>query len=212
MERRVDIITVIALILALMIPMFVSAADYDYAIPPGYIATSVIEGNAAGGVTGTFGINQVAGDANVQSNSGAFAVNPTGAASAYINSRQRTATGQATVPNISIARIGDNAFANASGVISINQISGTGNAQANGFAFAFGLEGELLTEGVLAQTISNPANGPALQQQTDINTRLLDVEATAFDNSHGIVQLNQSVGTGNATSNNFALRFSQGAN
>lgn len=211
MEIQTYIVTVFVLILALVIPAVVSAADYDYAIPE-YTATSAIEGNVARGVVGSIAINQAAGDANQQLNAGAITINPTGAASAHINSRQRTATGQATIPNISIARIGDNAFANASGVISINQISGTGNAQANGFAFAFGLEGELLTEGVLAQTISNPTNGPALQQQTDINTRLLDVEATAFDNSHGIVQLNQSVGTGNATSNNFALRFSLEAN
>ncbi|MCK4743202.1 MAG: hypothetical protein KAT25_05235 [Sulfuriflexus sp.] len=211
MDIQVHIISLIVLVIALVVSMSAYASDYRYGIP-NYTAQSVIDNNVAIGASGNIAINQAAGDANVQSNSGAISINPTGAASAFISSRQRTATGQANLPEISITRIGDNAFANAAGVISINQISGTGNAQANGFAFAFGLEGEVVTEGVLAQTISNTANNPTLQQQADINIRLLDVEATAFDNSHGIVQLNQSVGTGNATSNNFALRFSLGAN
>lgn len=211
MEIQVHTIAVIVLLTTLMVPIAAYASDYGYTIP-GYIARSVIDGNAASGAIGNIAINQAAGDANLQFNAGAIAINPTGAASAYINSRQRTATGQATIPNISIARIGDNAFANAAGVIAINQISGTGNVQANGFAIAFGLEGEVLAESVLAQTISSVANGPILPQQTEANTRLLDVEATAFANSHGIVQLNQTVGTGNATSNNFVLRFSLGTN
>jgi len=204
-------IVLVALIAELVVFTSAHASDYSYGIP-NYTATSVIDSNVAIGANGNIAINQAAGDANVQSNSGAISINPTGAASTLVSSRQQTATGQANSPEISIARISDNAFSNASGVISINQISGTGNAQANGFAFSFGLVGEVLTEGVLAQTISDAVNGSAIQQQTDINTRLLDVDATAFDNSHGIVQLNQSVGTGNATSNNFALRFSLGAN
>jgi len=206
-EIQFHIITVVAL----MVPVFVYAADYSNAVPE-YIAKSVIEGNVARGAAGSIAINQAAGDANQQLNAGAISINPTGSASAYINSIQRTSTGQATIPDIGIARIGDDAFANASGIISINQVSGTGNAQANGFAIAFGLEGEVVAESTLAQTISNPASGSILPRQSDLNTRLLDVESTAFDNSHGLVQVNQIVGTGNATTNNFALRFSQGAN
>jgi len=189
-----------------MVSVSVFAAELDYGIPA-YIAKSVIDGNAVKDAYGKVSINQAAGDGNVQINAAAIAVNPNGAARARLGIGQKTSTGQANMPDISIARVSDNAFANATGVISVNQISGTGNAQANGFAFALGLEGELLTESALEQTISNAGTSPLLQQQANTGIRVLDVDATAFDNSHGIVQLNQTAGTGNATRNNFALRI-----
>ncbi len=67
-----------------------------------------------------------------------------------------------------------------------------------------GINGGVLADNVLQETLSGeqpPIDGGVLRTQ-----RAISVEDTAFSGARGLVQLNQSAGSGNRSINNFALR------
>lgn len=67
-----------------------------------------------------------------------------------------------------------------------------------------GINGEFLADNALQETLSGeqpPIDGSVLRAQ-----RAISVEDTAFSGARGLVQLNQSAGSGNRSINNFALR------
>ncbi len=175
---------------------------------PGYITRSVIDGNALSHVRGRFAVNMSAGDSNAQTNAAAIALSTQdGIAIGLVGGVQATDIRHTGLPDIATASIGGNAFANSAGLISINQSSGVGNAQANGAAFAMGFE-EVIAESVLSATTSNavPAGAGAGKSHQAVS-----IADTAFDGAHGLVQVNQSAGSGNSTANNFALQVQLGA-
>ncbi|WP_126456094.1 hypothetical protein [Sulfuriflexus mobilis] len=190
------------------LPISAQANDFEVVLPS-YITESIVEGDALAGVNGAVGINLVAGDANLQANAAAIAISATGIARSRIASHQATALGQGTVPDISITSIRGNAFSNSTGILSINQISGVSNTQANGIAYGVGVEA--ITDVELSQSITGYAIAPVVKGLDKPGIRIADIESTAFENSRGIVQINQTAGSGNATRNNFALRISTGA-
>lgn len=208
MNQRTGILLSIMSSVMIAQPISTQANDAEV-FAPGYITETVIDGNALSGVNGAVGVNVAAGDANLQANSAAITISPGGTARTTITSLQRTALGQNNAPDISVAGIRDGAFSNSSGILSINQVSGASNAQANGFSFGIGIE--VITDADLAQTITGYANDSTISGADKPGVRIADIEATAFENSRGIVQVNQTAGSGNATKNNFALRISTGA-
>lgn len=169
---------------------------------------SVIGGNAlGGGASGVFAINQAAGDDNQQANAGAFAINPDGLAVAHTGISQSMTNIRGVMPDKAEVRIDGNAFANASGLIAVNQASGFANRQANSAAIAIGIRGEVIADSVLAETLPDAA-GLVKAGQSQTSTRNVSVSETAFQGAHGVVQLNQTAGSGNNSANNFALRIS----
>jgi len=92
-------------------------------------------------------------------------------------------------------------------LISVNQSSGVGNAQANGAAFAMGFE-EVVAESVLSATTSNAV---PIDAENSKRHQTVSIDDTAFHGAHGLVQVNQSAGSGNSTANNFALQVQLGA-
>ncbi len=175
---------------------------------PSYVTKSVIDGDALSHVRGRFAVNMTAGDSNVQANAAAVALGTQGGpAIGLVSGIQITDPRQAGLPDIATASIGGNAFAHSSGLISVNQSSGVGNAQANGAAFAMGFE-EVIAESVLSAATSNavPAGAGAGKSHQAVS-----IADTAFDGAHGLVQVNQSAGSGNSTANNFALQVQLGA-
>lgn len=174
---------------------------------PGYVTQSVIDSDVLSHVRGRFAVNMAAGDSNVQANAAAIALGAQGGPTiGLVGGIQVTDPRQGNLPDIATASIGGNVFANSSGLISVNQTSGVGNAQANGAAFAMGFD-EVVAESVLSATTSNavPAGaGAGKSHQVSIND-------TAFNGAHGLVQVNQSAGSGNSTANNFALQVQLGA-
>jgi len=170
---------------------------------PGYVTQSVIDSDVLSHVRGRFAVNMVAGDSNVQANAAAVALGTQGGLTiGLVSGTQVTDPRQATLPDLAIASIGERAFANSSGLISVNQTSGVGNAQANGAAFAMGFE-EVVAESVLSATTSN-----AVPTDTGANKshQAASIDDTAFEGVRGLVQVNQSAGSGNSTANNFALQ------
>ena len=176
---------------------------------PAYVTRSVIDGNALSDVRGRFAVNMAAGDSNAQTNAGALATGlDGGTAAALVGVHQATGWIRATAPDLSIAVIGGRAFANSSGAVSVNQTSGVGNTQANGMAVAVGFDVEAASESVLAATASGVGlGGPA----RGANMKAVSISDSAFRGSRGLVQINQSAGSGNSTANNFAFQLQLGA-
>lgn len=175
---------------------------------PGYVTRSVIDSNVLSNVRGRFAVNMSAGDSNVQANAAAVALGTQGGPTiGLVGGIQVTDPRQATLPDLAIASIGEHVFANSTGLISVNQTSGVGNAQANGAAFAMGFE-EVVAESTLSATTSNavPAGAGAGKSHQAVS-----INDTAFNGAHGLVQVNQSAGSGNSTANNFALQVQLGA-
>jgi hypothetical protein len=184
-----------------------SAQDGLYELP-GYVTQSVIDGDALSHTRGRFAVNMAAGDSNAQVNAGALAIDPSGgSAVANVISHQSVGQNSITAPDLSIAIIGDRAFTNSVGAISVNQTSGVGNTQANGMAIALGVEVEAVSESLLSAT----ASGVGLNSvDSNSGDKAATISNTAFQGSHGLVQINQSAGSGNSTANNFAFQLQLG--
>jgi hypothetical protein len=201
---------ILAVPIALSLLQAGAAFAQDLEIPAGYLAQSLIYGNALSGAQGNIAINQVAGDANAQLNATALATSfGQGITTARVSGLQLTETGKATSPDAAFSLIGEQAFTNISGLITINQASGQSNAQANGIAISMGFGEEIVAESSLGAIVTG--RGVADQAVTD-GVRVTSVDATAFEGARGIVQINQLAGSGNATANNFALSISRGGN
>ena len=186
---------------------FLEAAQADDLAGPGYTTLSVVDNNALSDARGVIGVNLAAGDFNVQLNATAISLsNARGKGIAGINSFQSVGANQGVAPDVALINIHGNAFANARGLIRINQASGIANAQANGIAIAYGINAEVLAENELAQTVSTV--GLRLTTESGRKgVRSISIDDTAFRGARGIIQVNQSAGSGNATANSFALRF-----
>tara|TARA_B100001063_G_C16727460_1_gene537283 strand:- start:170 stop:772 length:603 start_codon:yes stop_codon:yes gene_type:complete len=168
--------------------------------------SSLINGNVLQG-QGRIGVNMAAGDQNAQINAAALAVSYGQGAHATLDLQQNVRLTEAEWAHDSTSTITENAFSNATGVISVNQVSGLGNAQVNAVAIGLGIEGEAITEIGLASATTgyNAELAP-----TDTGHREARIDDKAFDGSSGLIQVNQLAGSGNATANSFQLNISLG--
>lgn len=173
----------------------------------GSTATTQISGNAFGQVSGSVQVNIAAGDGNQQSNATSLATGDNAQATTDV---KQTVSGSNGAPGNFSASISGNAFRNASGLVSVNEASGTGNAQANQVAIALaGLGGNVLSTNSLAQVTSGGSSGTggALPTSHDVAS----IKGDAFADANGLIQINQVAGRSNATANQFALELNLGA-
>jgi len=169
---------------------------------PDYMDFGLIDGQVGAGVSGAIGINMTAGHSNLQANSGAIAIGEQ--AMAETNTTQAIGQGISSLPGRSTAAIRGGAFRNAKGWIGINQASGVANAQSNSVAVAVGGRGELVSS-ELAQVAASPPDVEADDGGGEGEPRTLVIGEEAFRKAEGVVQVNQSAGNGNATSNHVGL-------
>lgn len=172
-----------------------------------------IQHGTAVGVSGRVAINQAAGVGNVQANLAAIAVADRGAGVFDLQARQHAARGGDRLRTAS-ARIEGQAFTDASGVLSLNQAAGSGNAQLNLFAigrgdampaadFIAGLDDTALA----AVAGDNRTEGAGASPMV----RTATIDRDAFRGSQGVVQVNQTAGVGNASVNAIVLQLPGGA-
>lgn len=173
-----------------------------------YSAASSISGNALRGVTGAVNINIASGDHNLQSNSGAIAIGSNALASNIVV--QQISGNSALEPDHASVRIRDNALSDATGWISVNQAAGVENVQSNTMSVALGVRGSSLTSENLSQVLSGGSGQEQDSEESGSLRRDVEVESSAFRGTTGVIQVNQSAGRGNATSNSFS--FSMGRN
>ncbi|MBP1475271.1 hypothetical protein J7I44_13235 [Frateuria sp. MAH-13] len=203
--------TVLGFLAALaMLSTGVNAGDDDYAAMLGYLTRSSLDGNVLQGAQGSVAVNLAAGDLNSQANLRAFATGKD--AQAWVDASQRTLGNQASAPTQAQATIAGDVLAGAHGLVSINQASGTANTQLNAVAAALASQGiRETTDGSLSAVVSasaevQPGTGAGVPGE---GTRSVSVAAGAMQGFRGVLQLNQTAGSGNATGNILSLSVSE---
>ncbi|RQH10116.1 hypothetical protein D1Y85_00560 [Paraburkholderia dinghuensis] len=168
-------------------------------------AIADIGAGVANGTVGVVAVNEAAGLNNAQANQ----LTVTSGGSGMVNgtSSEQNAGARARLTNASAASasIGEGAFANASGAVMVNQAAGIGNTQSNSARIGTAVVGvETVSDGDLsaaAATNGGPGRTPEAR-----GIREASIGSAAFRNATGLVQVNQTVGAGNATANSFVLR------
>ena len=187
----------------------VRASD-SYADMLGYLAQTRIDGQALSGSRGAIAVNMSAGDLNQQANLRAIAVGAN--AQAQVDLRQRSENDQYDAPVHASATIGGSALSGAGGIASINQASGSGNAEFNAVSLALAEQGiretpdNLLSTSASASAERQTVPGPAGRTAS----RNVAVEATALRGFEGVLQLNQIAGSANETGNVLTLSIVPG--
>jgi hypothetical protein len=208
--RAAGLGVILGAVLVLAAPAVPAQQVDDYSGMLGYLAETRVQDTAFSGADGAIAINMAAGDGNLQANQRAFARG--GRAIAAVQQRQHQAGNVLAAPDHASASIGGAAFAGAAGLLSINQASGSGNAEAN-----------LVTAVLAERGIREASDGnlsfvaaSAGEQRSDAQgvpatgTRSVAVESTALQGFNGVLQLNQVAGSGNAVDNQFALSVQGG--
>lgn len=198
-----------AVVLMMLVSTMVLAGSNDsYTAMLGYLDSSSIGGQAFENAHGVTATNMAAGDMNLQANLRAFASGQ--AAQAAIQAQQHQRDNSATAPLNASASIGGNAYVNGSGIASINQASGNGNAELNAVAITQPQPSIREATDVYLSAASASAGGlppgNSHTQTTQKNgTRSVAVDASAMRGFQGVLQLNQIAGSGNAISNALLL-------
>lgn len=184
------------------------AAFFGQAIAADIAVSSVISGDAFAESAGAIGVNAAAGDLNQQFIGAAVGQSGSGTGETNVSAAQEQGEiGQG--PEVAIALITGGAFRDVAGLIRVNQAGGLGNLQANGAAISLGLQGELAADVDLQQSHAGQQLPP--DADTTNGAAIATVSSTAFLNAQGVVQVNQAGGSGNSSTNAFALRFQAGA-
>lgn len=150
-------------------------------------------------ITGRVALNLAAGVGNVQLNQAALA--PSGTAAAAF----AQAAGDGGAAAALRSSVGSGAFAGASGLISLNEASGSANRQSNIALFAAHTNVGIVSDGQLAKAFPRPAQGAGPASTTA--SRIVSIDPGAFHGATGVVQVNQTAGAGNATGNAFMLQL-----
>jgi len=178
-----------------------SFALHAQTLPAQVDAAALIGNGAVTGATGVVAINETSGLDNAQANQGVITNGQTPIN--LIGSLQSAATDAKTVAAKSA--IGSNAFSDTSGLIEVNQSAGVGNLQRNSAVIGTGpVEAEIVSDSVLSATTAK--SGSLEKSGDNHDVREVSIGSDALKNVSGIVQINQTAGTGNVSSNSFVLR------
>ncbi|OHE84009.1 MAG: hypothetical protein A2579_08415 [Lysobacterales bacterium RIFOXYD1_FULL_69_11] len=201
---------------ALSILLLVSTPAWASDDAPSDQAT--VDGTAARGAQGRIAVNQAAGTGNAQANLGAIASSDGGLGIVGVHAAQHPgATAPALRERDAAAHIQGGAFSGTQGVLSVNQIAGSGNAQANLFMVGQGPQG-VVAAGV--HGITGIDDAALADVAGDANTtegavapswrREAVIADDAFRGSQGVVQVNQTAGVGNSSTNAIVLQLPGG--
>ena len=187
-------------------------------------ATHVVPSDAASigddagrDLEGRGAINLAAGNGNAQANLAAIALSAGGHGATALRIRQDVQMSPAQLAELrqrdASARIDGNAFAGSTGLLSVNQVAGSGNAQLNVFALgnagaAIAASGPAgLDDAALAAVAGgNPTEGA----EAPHGLRQVEIADGAFHGSQGVVQVNQTAGVGNVSANAIVLQLPGG--
>ncbi len=161
--------------------------------------------HAGAGSQGRIAVNQAAGTGNAQANLAAFAYSQDGVAMADTHSLQTATPAQRAAA--ARATIDGTAFNGSSGALSLNQVAGSSNLQLNSIAIGNG--GFSLVaradDAALAETAGAGTSTEGTATATPDRRALIDTDA--FRGSQGVVQVNQTAGVGNLSTNAIVLQL-----
>ncbi|MGH8010945.1 MAG: hypothetical protein ACREQ4_00435 [Candidatus Binataceae bacterium] len=167
------------------------------------VNTTTIGASTLSGGNGAFAINQSAGVANQEANSTLV----TNGGSAHLGINQLSYGQYKSAAAGNSAQIGAQVFAGTSGIMQLNQTSGSGNIEANAAFIGIGGSGTALASISLSQmrggTDQPVTPGPAATEQTSI-------APSAFSGASGLAQVQQISGNNNVAANTMALHIGTG--
>lgn len=202
-KRSIPRIVLISLVAMVGYTQSVAAAE-----PFGTLNDAAISNSALSHVNGIVGVNQAAGDFNLQANSRAIAISETGQATADIEQLSSLAGGSAA--DVSSTTITDKAFQNAAGLLSINQASGSGNLESNSIVISTNIQQGELSDDLLSQASLDVSVSSDKDERSSSDTlRSVSVDETAFRGVRGVLQLNQVAGMQNVTRNRVFMQSSK---
>lgn len=157
-----------------------------------------IEPNTLNEASGFVGINVAAGDNNIQANNTSIALgeNAQTLNRSFMQTSTSADTGSANVS------MGANTLNNARGLISVNQVAGSGNAQLNDIALAFGDNIQMLSD--ISLSIRAPATNNS-NSNDDLNNKTVYLDNNSLKGATGTIQLNQIAGNGNIAVNRVSM-------
>lgn len=157
-----------------------------------------IEPNTLNEASGFVGINVAAGDNNIQANNTSIALgeNAQTLNRSFMQTSTSADTGSANVS------MGANTLNNARGLISVNQVAGSGNAQLNDIALAFGDNIQMLSD--ISLSIRAPATNSS-NSNDDLNNKTVYLDNNSLKGATGTIQLNQIAGNGNIAVNRVSM-------
>ena len=156
-----------------------------------------IESNSLNNISGIIGVNTAAGDNNIQANNKSIAI---GQHAQAINKSQITT--QASNNNgIASVRIEANTLQNANGLIAINQVAGSNNAQLNDLTIAFGENVQLVSD--ISLNARPTVNVNSTDDSSDNSSFYLDKDS--LKGATGTIQINQIAGNGNIAINRVSM-------
>ncbi|MFD1006627.1 hypothetical protein [Oceanisphaera ostreae] len=176
----------------LFVSLNVAAADLHQNI-------NRIEPNTLNNASGFIGINVAAGDNNLQANSVSIAIGKNAQTLNRSSMHTSTLNGEAGSASVSM---GANTLHNASGLISVNQVAGSGNAQLNAIAIAFGDNIQMLSDISLSV---RPSAVNSSSNTDDINKNTVMLDSNSLRGAAGAIQLNQIAGNGNIAVNRVSM-------
>lgn len=174
---------------------------------------AAIEGNAASGVTGMAAINVASGVSNAQANVRVLASAATTAVVARAS--QHVDTSRIDVTRDAQAVISSGALGDLHGSLALNQAAGGANAQLNLLAIGVGggditlAIGQQVDSSVLAATAAGSGLDPT-PSTSPAPLREARIDPGAMGRASGVLQVNQTGGVGNASSNAIVLQLPGG--
>jgi len=207
---RLPIVSLIATTLLALGATGASAQSHDdYSQMLGYLADSRIDGRALSGASGAIAVNQAAGDLNLQANLRALANG--GRASGSIQAAQVRAGNHYDSPlRGASATLAGEALTGASGIASINQASGSSNAELNTVVAVLAEQGIRETNDESLASFASAGGQGGADEGQPVGPRSVGVSSTALRGFDGVLQLNQIAGSGNATGNQLSLSVQGG--
>ena len=168
-------------------------------------AQAVIDAGAGANSQGRIAINQAAGTGNAQANLAALAHAQEGLGLADTHSDQRALNTRRSVA--ADAAIGGGAFDGVSGALSLNQAAGDSNLQLNTLSIGSGGASlvALADDAALADTATTGTSTEGTATATPDRRATIDLDA--FRGSQGVVQVNQTAGVGNLSTNAIVLQL-----
>jgi len=177
-------------------------AAHAQTLPARLDAQALIGNGVALGATGVVALNEASGLDNAQTNQGVLM---NGLSSPFdLTGSAQLASASAKL-GIAQSTIGSNAFSNTSGLIELNQSAGVANLQRNSAVIGTGpVEAEVVSDGVLSG--ASAKGGGLVVPGGSHDVREVSIGQQALQNVSGVVQINQTAGSGNVSSNSFVLR------
>lgn len=161
--------------------------------------------DAVSHASGRIAVNQASGVGNAQANIAVIALSPEGVAFADVDARQQAAPASGLINARAV--IDGAAFSNSHGVMSVNQAAGASNLQLNIIAIgsAGAIEIARASDAALASTA--PAGTSTEGTVTVVTERRAVIDLDAFRGIQGVVQVNQTAGVGNLSTNAIVLQL-----